>query len=151
MLDALIVLLTTQQKNFHGYTAPKIVMTVGKAISKLKNGKRKKTMIELLGFLRLQAQALVNTPQKVEVLLDRGVLKLEPLYLMMGKPSDIFNKLTAYLSDSEITKMNKNIDAFKEQLKTLDLSLIKNIESIDSAQVDLVNSVLNLRTVDEQS
>lgn len=82
--------------------------------------------LTLIGFLKAQAKEKMYTSDKVEIKIPRGVIKIEPLWLQFNEPIQIAEQLHVYLSQSEITVLEKEIIEAQELIKEITLALVKN-------------------------
>lgn len=82
--------------------------------------------VSLIGFIRAQAKPILHTDQKVELKLERGVLRLDPLWLTMNPPPAIAEKLDLYMTREEMIQLEKDIIDTQSTIKQLTIALVKN-------------------------
>lgn len=82
-------------------------------------------MLELLQVIRGEAMDKAFTPQKVELSLDRGTIRIEPLAVLYADDRRLSDMLSIYLSDGEITLICQQIRQTREKTKRVAVLLAK--------------------------
>lgn len=107
-------------------------------------------MLELLQVIRGEALDKAFTPQKVELTLNRGTIRIEPLAVLYADDRRLSDMLSTYLSDGEITLICQQIRQTREKTKRVAVLLAKQaiqrgempdprqiLQDIKEGQIDL--------------
>jgi K+/H+ antiporter YhaU regulatory subunit KhtT len=82
-------------------------------------------VLELMQVVRGEAVDKVFTPEKVELALDRGTIRIEPLAVIYTDDRRLGEMLSTYLSDGEITMICQQIRQTREKTKQVAVILAK--------------------------
>lgn len=102
--------------------------------------------VTLIGYARARAKEILHTSEKVEFKLERGVLKMDPLFLTMNNIPAIAEKFDLYMTREEMIKLEKEIIETQQLLKQLTVALVKNgspedimvtLERVKTGELDL--------------
>lgn len=102
--------------------------------------------VTLIGYARTRAKEILHTSDKVEFKLERGVLRIDPLFLTMNNIPAIAEKFDLYMTREEMVKLEQEIIETQQLLKQLTVALVKNgspedimvtLERVKTGELDL--------------